>query len=105
MSAQRALRLAAFTAAGVLTACASPSPRDEGVRYVSPPPPPSDGAWRASGAIVTSHSTPLALDEVLASVAAQHPQQLAAIADQAVAEGRQLAADGAFDTELRGRAL
>jgi outer membrane protein TolC len=58
-----------------------------------------------SVATVASRSGPLALEEVLAATAAHHPTILAAVAEQGVAAGRQLAADGAFDAELRGRAL
>lgn len=105
MTRRRALPLAALAAAGLLTACASPAPRraDEVPR---PAPPPAAAAPAAApAALVTSRSGPLRLEEVLASVAQHHPQQLALIAEQSVALGRQLAADGAFDLELRGRAL
>lgn len=104
MTSRRALPLTALAAAWLLTACGAPPQRDEEDLYF-PPLRPDRHEAPAVAAIVTSRATPLTFEEVLASVATHHPQQLAAIAEQAVAEGRQLAADGAFDTELRGRAL
>ncbi len=75
------------------------------------PLPPPGGAVAAPvleaddvGAI-TSRAGPLSLDEVLASADAHHPSILSALAEQEVAAGRRLAAEGAFDLELKGAGL
>lgn len=104
MTARHALEPAALVAVGILAACASPTPRGADDLHL-PPPPSHERVARGAGAIVTSRVTPLTLEEVLAGVAAHHPLQLAAISEQAAARGRELAAEGAFDLELRGRAL
>lgn len=105
MTVRRALRFgAAVVAVSALVACESPASRGADDLYLAPEPP-SRRESPVSAAITTSRATPLTLVEVLSSVAAQHPQQLAAIAERAAAEGRELASEGAFDLELRGRAL
>jgi cobalt-zinc-cadmium efflux system outer membrane protein len=99
------LHLTALAAAGLLSACASQAPREDPEAW---PPPRTDVVGPrpvAGSAFVASRSTPLTLGEVLTSVALHHPQQLAQLAEQSVALGRQLSADGVFDLELRGRAL
>ncbi|MCO5170173.1 MAG: TolC family protein [Planctomycetes bacterium] len=87
-------------AAALLGACA---PARE-VEPWAPPPAPRVTAAAVEVAAVVSRGGPLRLDEVLASADLHHPTVLAALAEQEVALGRLLAAEGAFDLGLRGGA-
>jgi outer membrane protein TolC len=64
------------------------------------PPPPDPGGARAGAA----DPPPLALAEVLASVRYFFPLLLAAEQEREIAAGQRLAAEGAFDPTVRGRA-
>lgn len=54
----------------------------------------------ATGAAAQTRSNPLSLDEVLRSAESSYPLLLAAIEERAIAQGKQLSAQGAFDTKL-----
>lgn len=89
------------------TACLSGCAAERHVTFVPAPVGPLDVAPARGDAVavVVSRAGPLSLDEVLASVDAHHPTILSALAEQEVAAGRRLAAEGAFDLELRGAGL
>jgi outer membrane protein TolC len=86
-----------------------PQPDDkppvEGQEVLPPPKRVLEPQDRTDAARPDPESTPLTLEEVLASVERSFPLLLAAEQERAIAAGRRLSAEGAFDLNLRLRGL
>jgi len=69
----------------------------------APVPPPAITPPAAAAQRPASSNSPLTLEEVLNSVESQYPVLMAAIQERAMAEGKALGAQGAFDTKLEAK--
>ncbi len=81
------------------------APAGEKAGQPTPPQmlPPDAVAGRSRAEVDGGAGAALALDELVASVETHYPLLLAALQDQGITSGQLLAAQGAFDLNLRGR--